>query len=161
MALKAKHAKLLANKLLIGRDEWCKLPLLNIPFIKAKVDTGARTSALHAFDIKTIKKNKRLYASFDIHPMQANNKFSISCVAPIIDQRYITSSNGHKENRYVIVTSITIGDQSWEIQLTLSNRDPMRYRLLLGREALAHRVIIDPAMSCNQGRMVICEKNYR
>lgn len=141
------------KRLLIGRHEWCELPDLHIPAIKAKIDTGAKTSSLHAFNIKLIKRHHRRYVHFNIHPLQGDEKTLVSCVAPIIDEREITSSNGHKEHRYVIRTTLAINNQAWEIEVTLSNRDPLRYRLLLGREALNGRVLIDPSLSCHQKRI--------
>lgn len=147
-----KHG-ILENNFLIGRNEWCQLPDLSIPAIKAKIDTGAKTSAIHALNIESIEKDQKKYAHFDINPLQGNNDLLIHCVAPIIDERYITSSNGHKEHRLVIKTHLKIGEKIWEIELTLSNRDPLRYRMLLGREALNNRVIIDPSLSCHQGRI--------
>ena len=142
--------KLKREKLLVGRDEWCRLPDLHITAIKAKIDTGARTSALHAFNIKPIKKDHKRYVKFDIHPMQGDDHVLITCKAPIFDERHIMSSSGHIEHRYVIQTTLTIGGQSWPIEMTLSNRDPLRYRMLLGREALNNRVLIDPNLTCHQ-----------
>jgi ribosomal protein S6--L-glutamate ligase len=149
----ARKKRMIGDKLLIGRNEWCQLPELDIPAIKAKIDTGAKTSAIHALNIKAVVKNKKHYVHFDINPLQSNDDILIHCVAPVIDQRYITSSNGHKEHRYVIAASLKMGERLWKIELTLSNRDPLRYRLLLGREALNNRVIIHPGISCNQGKI--------
>jgi len=145
--------KWIEDKLLVGRDEWCALPEFGIPAIKAKIDTGAKTSSLHAFNIETYTKRQQKYVMFDIHPLQANNTCSRRVKAKVIDERYVMSSNGHKELRYVISTMLNIDVNSWEIELTLSNRDPLRYRLLLGREALDHRVLINTALSCNQGHI--------
>lgn len=145
--------KTVNNKLLIGRSEWCALPQLNLPAIKAKVDTGAQTSAIHAFDINPLKQRGRWVAHFSIHPMQGNERLIRRCKAPIIDQRNVMSSNGHKENRYVIESTLILGGHEWTIQLTLSNRDPLRYRMLLGLEALKHRVVIDPNLQCNQQKL--------
>ena len=147
------HKKKLTNKLLIGRNEWCQLPMLNIPAIKAKIDTGAKTSAIHAFNIKPFFRKKMKFVYFNLLPIQASQKIIIPCKAQVIDERFIMSSNGHKENRYVIQTPLRIGDQCWDIELTLSNRDPLRFRLLLGREALNNHVLIDPSLSCNQGKI--------
>ena len=141
------------NRLLIGRDEWCQLPDLHIPAIKAKIDTGAKTSALHAFNIRRVKKNQKKYVRFDIHPLQSDDKTLVSCIAPLIDERHIMSSSGHIEHRYVIRTTLVICEQQWEMEVTLSNRDPLRYRLLLGREALNSRVLIDPSLSCHQKKI--------
>lgn len=145
--------KMLGKKLLIGSNEWCQLPDLHLPAIKAKVDTGAKTSALHAVNITPhIIKHKK-YVSFDVLPIQANDKIVIHCRAPVIDERYIMSSNGHKERRYVIETAMVMNELKWNIELTLSNRDPLRYRMLLGREALSNRVLIHPGMSCHLGNL--------
>lgn len=151
--MKSGNNTIIENSLLIGRNEWCALPDLSILAIKAKIDTGAKTSAIHALNIKSVKKNKIHYVHFDVNPIQANEETLVHCVAPVIDQRYITSSNGHKEHRFVIMTPLKIGKQRWDIELTLSNRDPLRYRMLLGREALNNRVIINPGISCNQGKV--------
>lgn len=147
------HTMLINEKLLLGRDAWCQLPDINLPMIKAKIDTGAKTSALHALNIAIIKKNRKRFVTFDVHPLQRNDKILISCIAPLIDQRHIMSSSGHIEHRYVIQTKLTMGNQSWHIEVTLSNRDPLRYRLLLGREALSNRVLIDPSLSCHQQKV--------
>jgi len=147
------YEKKIGNKLLIGRDEWCQLPALHIPVIKAKIDTGAKTSAIHAFNIETFHKNHHKYVRFDIHPIQTNDEILVTCEAPIIDTRYIMSSNGHREKRFVIMTQLKLNNEKWPIEFTLSNRDPLRYRMLLGREALGHRVLIDPSLSCHQCRL--------
>lgn len=139
------------NKLLIGRNEWCQAPDLNLPAIKAKIDTGAKTSSIHAFNIKPITKNDQAWVTFDVHPIQGNEDLTIACSALVIDKRYIMSSNGHKEYRYIISTSLSIADRHWKIQLSLSNRDPLKFRMLLGREALNGHVLIDPSLHCHQG----------
>jgi ribosomal protein S6--L-glutamate ligase len=149
----SKIKKALGNKLLIGRNEWCRLPDLDIPAIKAKIDTGAKTSAIHAFNIKPVMRESQKYVCFDIHPIQGNDTVLVNCHALVADERYIMSSNGHKEHRYVILTTLNMGEQCWNIELTLSNRDPLRFRMLLGREALNHRAVIDPSVVCNQTKM--------
>ena len=140
------------DKLLIGSSEWCRLPLLKIPLINAKIDTGARTSALHAFNIKPYIRNGQEYVSFNTYPIQGDDKTVVLSSARVIDNRAIMSSNGHKEHRYVINTMLEINGLQWSIELTLSNRDPLRFRMLLGREALNHRVLIDPCIVHNQGK---------
>lgn len=142
------------NKLLIGRSEWCALPLLNIPLIKAKIDTGAKTSALHALNIECDYINGQPCVHYDIHPIQGNDEVIVRCTSLVVDRRMIMSSNGHKENRYVISTSLSLGAKTWPIELTLSNRAPLRFRLLLGREALNRRVMIDPNLNYHQGKPV-------
>ena len=139
------------NKLIVGWNEWCALPALKIPHIKAKIDTGAKTSALHAFDIHEDTTGNHVI--FSIHPLQGDRKITIKCHAPIVDVRQIMSSNGHNELRYVIMTTLAIGATSWDIEMTLSNRDPLQYRMLLGRKALVKHVIVDPSRQLCLGRM--------
>lgn len=142
---KIKREKIdLQDHLFIGWNEWCALPELGINKIKAKIDTGAKTSAIHAFDIETYHNKNKKFVKFNVHPFQRREDTAIYCQAEVIDERHIMSSNGHIENRYVITTSILLGHQQWNIELTLSDRDPLRFRMLLGREALKGRVVIDP-----------------
>ncbi|EKD92167.1 MAG: putative ribosomal protein S6 modification protein [uncultured bacterium] len=143
----------LNKKLLIGRSEWCALPDLKIKKIKAKIDTGAKTSAIHAVNMKIIKKFNQKWVYFDVYPLQRNQIKIIHCHAPLFDLRKVMSSSGHKENRYVILTVLNIGNQSWPIEVTLSNRDPLQYRMILGREALSNKVLIDPSIACHQNRI--------
>lgn len=147
------RTKLLNKKLLIGRSEWCGLPNLNIPAIKAKIDTGAKTSSIHAYNINSFKQRGRLMVAYELHPIQGNEKCTVQCHSEVFDKRAVMSSNGHKEQRFVIQTLLRLGEECWQIELTLSNRDPLRFRLLLGREALSHKVIIDPALSYNQQKI--------
>lgn len=140
------------SKIIIGKEEWCELPELGLPSIKARVDSGAKTSSLHAFNIHLFKENGQKFAHFDIHPIQDNRKIVQSCRALIVDQRHVKSSTGEKEKRHVIKTPITMGDETWEIEVTLTNRDTMGYRMLLGREAMKERILIDPTSSFCLGR---------
>ena len=153
MSQARKIYKKLNEKMLIGWSEWCGLPELNLPVIKAKIDTGAKTSALHAYDIKKITIKNKLYVNFKIHPLQRNNELIRECQAEVVDERHIMSSNGHIEHRCVIQTLLQLGDKAWDIQITLSNRDPLAFRMLLGREALNGRVLIDPVSKCQQGKI--------
>ncbi|MCD8499741.1 MAG: RimK/LysX family protein [Gammaproteobacteria bacterium] len=139
------------NKLLIGRSEWCALPDLHIPAIKAKIDTGAKTSAIHAFDIQRFTREEKEWVRFSLYPLRSRTDISVKCEAMMYDERHIMSSNGHKEHRYIILTSLRLGNTIQTIQLSLSNRDPLTFRLLLGREALAKRVLIDPSTPYRQG----------
>lgn len=132
---------------IIGWREWVSLPALAIPKIKAKVDTGARTSALHAFSLKPFVENGVNKISFDIHPFQHDTESVISCVADVVDKRLVTDSGGHEEERYVIQTPITIAGQTWSIEITLTEREDMLFRMLLGRSALRKRFIVNPARS--------------
>ena len=131
----------------IGWREWVILPDLGIEEIKAKVDTGARTSALHAFSLEPFTENGINKIRFDIHPLQHNTEQVITCVANVVDKRLVTDSGGHTEVRYVIQTPIIIAGQRWSIEITLTERENMLFRMLLGRSALRRRFIVNPARS--------------
>ncbi len=132
------------NKIILGSEEWCSFPELGIPTIKARVDSGAKTSALHAVNIAPFIKDGQNWVKFDINPIQNNLKTIIPCEAPLIDKRVVKSSSGFREQRYVIQTSLDIGNSKWLIEMTLTNRDSMGFRMLLGREAMSGRVLVDP-----------------
>lgn len=137
----------MTEKLVIGKEEWCSFPELKLPAVKARIDSGAKTSALHAFNIHTFTEEGRKYVYFDIHPIQDNRKVIQSCRAEVVDRRIVKSSSGEKEKRYVIRTPIQVGEEMWDIEVTLANRDSMGYRMLLGREAMSGRTLIDPEAS--------------
>jgi hypothetical protein len=118
-----------------------------VPHIKAKIDTGARTSALHAFYVRPFKKNNRHWVKFGLHPYQYTLDIVKECSAQVIDYRSVSDSGGHKEKRYVIMTPLRIGDHRWDIEITLTNRETMIFRMLLGRTAMKGRVIVDPGRS--------------
>ncbi|TRX22244.1 30S ribosomal protein S6--L-glutamate ligase [Flavobacterium franklandianum] len=135
---------MLQSKIILGSEEWCTLPELGIPSIKARVDSGAKTSALHAKNIAPFIKDGQNWVKFDINPIQNNVKTIIHCEAPLVDKRVVKSSSGFREQRYVIQTSLEIGNSIWIIEMTLTNRDSMGFRMLLGREAMSGRVLVDP-----------------
>ncbi|SHG21116.1 30S ribosomal protein S6--L-glutamate ligase [Flavobacterium defluvii] len=135
---------MLQNKVILGSEEWCSFPELGIPTIKARVDSGAKTSAMHAINIAPFIKNDANWVKFDINPIQNNIKTIIHCEAPLVDKRIVKSSSGYREHRYVIQTHLKIGDAKWPIEMTLTNRDSMGFRMLLGREAMSGRVLVDP-----------------
>jgi ribosomal protein S6--L-glutamate ligase len=132
------------NKLILGSEEWCSFPALGIPTIKARVDSGAKTSALHALNIQPFTREGENWVKFDINPIQNNQKTILHCEALLVDKRIVKSSSGFREKRFVIQTLLKIGDANWPIQMTLTNRDSMGFRMLLGREAMSGRVLVDP-----------------
>ena len=140
------------ESILVGWREWASLPMLNTPLIKVKIDTGAKTSALHAYELETVETDGKKYAKFIIHPLQNNDTISRYALAEIIDIRVIRSSNGHTEERLVIRSPIKIGVYYWDIDITLTKRDIMRHRMLLGREAM-NSIMVDPSKSYCQGKV--------
>lgn len=137
---------------IIGWREWLELPELGINCIKTKVDTGARTSALHAFNIEAYQQDGKEWVRFTLHPLQRNDQVEHTCSHPIQETRLVTNSGGAQERRFVITTPAKLGNQTWPIEVTLTNRDEMGFRMLLGRTALRGRFIIDPARSYCQGK---------
>ncbi len=135
------------NKMLVGWREIVSLPSLGISTIKAKVDTGARTSCLHTFKLETFEQDDQLWVRFWMHPLQNNEQEIVVCEAPVVDQRIVRDSGGHEETRFVIQSDITIGDHTWNIELTLTNRENMLFRMLLGRTAMHKKIIVDPSHS--------------
>ncbi|WP_439651254.1 30S ribosomal protein S6--L-glutamate ligase [Microbulbifer sediminum] len=145
------------HKLIVGSEEWCSFPGLGIPAIKARVDSGAKTSCLHAYNIHTFKRDGESWVSFEAHPLQHQRRPSVRCEARLLDKRTVRSSSGESEKRPVIRTSLSIGGSVWDIELTLTNRDSMGYRMLLGREAMMGRMMVDPAESFCLGDMRVSE----
>ncbi len=141
------------SKIIVGSEEWCVLPELSIHAVKARVDSGAKTSSLHAHNIHRFNNNGREWVSFEVFPMQKNRNINVRCEAPLVDQRIVKSSTGTSEKRYVISTTLSMNDQSWPIEITLTNRDTMGYRMLLGREAMKGRMLVDPEASCRRGEI--------
>ncbi len=135
-----------------GWREWVALPELGIPRIKAKLDTGARTSALHAWDPEVTSGDAGKRIRFSAYRRHGGEETVIRCEAPVTDRRWITNSGGGREQRYVIATTLALGSASWTIELTLADRTAMGFRMLLGREALRGRIVVDPSASFRTGR---------
>lgn len=142
-----------AVPLTVGWREWAALPELAIPAVKVKIDTGARTSALHALNIEQFQDNGRDMVGFDVQPLQRNTSLVIRAKAPLVDIRSVSDSGGHVENRYVISTTLRLGSLEQEIDVTLTERKSMLFRMLIGRTALAGNVLVDPAASYLCGRL--------
>jgi ribosomal protein S6--L-glutamate ligase len=138
---------------ILGWEEWLSLPDLGVPAIKAKVDTGARTSALHAFSVEAFGPADRPKVRFGVHPIPGRDDVQVFAVADIVDRREVTSSNGERELRYVIRTRLQMGGREWPIEITLTNRESMSYRMLLGRQALQDDMVVEPGTSFRQPRL--------
>ncbi len=139
-------------KQIIGWKEWFSLDSLGIPAIRGKIDTGAKTSSLHAFNIKSFYVENVEYVKFDIHPLQKNKKLIRSCVASVVDHRMVCDSGGKREKRFVIKSMLCIGNKKIITELTLANRDSMTFRMLLGRKAIKQvKMLVDPSKAFLQG----------
>jgi hypothetical protein len=138
----------------IGWREWVHLPELGGAVIKAKVDTGARTSALHAWNIEPVTRDGIRFVRFDLHPLQRNDRCVLSCEAPLLDRRLIRNSGGHAQMRHIIRTLAQLGPHLWPIELSLTARDEMGFRMLLGRSAVRGKFVVDPGRSFVMGQHV-------
>jgi hypothetical protein len=140
------------NIQVIGWREWASLPELGIEYVKAKIDTGARSSSLHAWDLGQFERGGATWVRFKVHPLQRNTKTTIDVEAPVLEFRTVKSSSGHSTLRPVIRTALVLFGLHRKIDLTLASRDHMGFRMLLGREALRKSFLVDPSRSYLAGR---------
>ena len=143
----------MAHPFVLGWEEWLALPELGVPGVKAKIDTGARTSALHAFTIAVIGSADQPRVRFGIHPIPGRDDVAVMAEADVVDRREVTSSNGEREWRWVIRTPVRMGERTWPVEITLTNRETMAYRMLLGRQALQSDMLVDATTSFRQPRL--------
>lgn len=136
----------------IGWREWIELPDLGVEAVKAKVDTGARSSTLHAFDVERFERDDRPWVRFCVHPIQRSTTTTVAAEAPLHDERWVRDSGGREQRRPVILTAARLLARAWPIELTLTNRDAMGFRMLLGRQAVRRRFVVDPGRSFVAGR---------
>ena len=141
------------EKRVLGWREWVDLPDIGLGPIKAKVDTGARTSCLHAFELEPFEQAGKTWVRFKVHPIQKDDTQVVDCEALVSDQRPVTDSGGHTEQRYVITTRLRLGGWEKPVEMTLTSRDNMRFRMLIGRTTMkAGGFVVDPALSYRMGR---------
>jgi hypothetical protein len=136
-----------ATAAIIGWREWIALPTLGVQAIKAKIDTGARSSALHAFAVERFEQTGRAMVRFQAHPIQRNDDYIVTAEATLLEERLVRNSGGQEELRPVIETLVQVGGAVWAVELTLTNRDEMGFRMLLGRQAVRRRYLVDPGRS--------------
>ena len=141
-----------APLVIIGWREWVSLPELGIKHIKAKIDTGARSSSLHAFEIEPFVRDGKSMVRFDVHPVQRRDDISVRCEAQVHDIRRVRSSSGEVSKRFVILAMVSWMGETWPVELTLANRSEMGFRMLIGREAIRGRMLVDPGRSYFGGR---------
>jgi hypothetical protein len=147
----ARHKRARKETKMIGWREWVGLPELGVDRIKAKIDTGARTSTLHAYNISPFVRGGEKFVRFHIHPIQKRRLPELECEAPLVDQRTVRDSGGKTEERYVVSTRLRIGNEAWPIELTLTNRDEMSFRMLVGRAAIRGKFSVNPGSSFRSG----------
>lgn len=135
----------------IGWREWVSLPDFSIAHIKAKIDTGARTSAIHAFGLEPYRERGARWVRFEVCPYQRDDRRRILVDAPVVDERGVRNSGGKVERRLVVVTCVELFDERFDIELTLARRDEMGFRMLLGRQAVRRRFLVDPGRSYRAG----------
>ena len=150
--MSSMHGEEDTQTLRVGWREWLALPELGVPAIKAKVDTGARSSCLHVVEMETFQQAGVDWVSFVVQPIRRRPELSFTCSAPIVDRRLVTDSGGHSQSRIFIETEVSLGGRSWRCELNLARRDNMLFPMLLGRTALAGVAQVDPGLSFAQGK---------
>ena len=150
--------KRLKTKPTIGWREWIAFPEFGIDGVKAKIDTGARTSSIHALHVKEFTRSGKAWVRFQVHPLQRDTKTTVDVEAELLEYRRVKSSTGHASMRPVVVTPVQIFDIQWDIEITLTSRDEMGFRMLLGREAVRGRFVIDPSKSYLGGKRKVTQK---
>jgi len=138
----------------VGWREWLGLPGLGVPAIKAKVDTGARTSCLHVCSMETYTEEGAEWVRFVVQPLRKHPEVIFNCAAPVLDRRNVTDSGGHTQSRIFIQTEVSLGDRRWQCELNLTRRDNMLFPMLLGRTALHGHAVVEPGESFCQGKFV-------
>lgn len=142
----------LPSNTIAGWREWVSLPGLGVPWMKAKLDTGARSSAIHAFDIEELERDGDTWVRYSIHPWQRSAEDATECESKVLEQRHVRSSSGHSEERYVVHVDVSLVGRVVTAEVTLSRRDEMGFRMLVGREALRQGFLVDPRRSYLGGR---------
>ncbi len=135
-----------------GWREWVSLPGLGVGWIKAKCDTGARTSAIHAFDLEELDQDGEQWVRYSVHPWQDSDDDAVACESQVVAQREVRSSSGHVEERYVVLLDLSMVGRVITAEVSLSRRDEMGFRMLIGREALRQGFLVDPGRSYLGGR---------
>lgn len=143
-----------SQPLRVGWREWLSLPELGIPAIKAKVDTGARTSCLHVCSMETFMEEGAEWVRFVVQPLRKHPEVVFDCAAPVLDRRNVTDSGGHTQSRIFIETEVLLGGRRWQIELNLTRRDNMLFPMLLGRTALHGYAVVEPGESFCQGKLL-------
>lgn len=145
-------AEPVAEPVVVGWREWVALPQADVPWVKAKVDTGARSSSIHAFDLEAFERDGHDWVRFSIHPWQRSDDDHVELSLPVLDVREVRSSNGQVEKRYAVALDVTLAGRTITTVMTLSNRDEMGFRMLIGREALERGFLVDASRSYAGGR---------
>ena len=141
-----------ATQAIVGWREWVALPQAGVDWVKAKIDTGARSSSIHAFDLEILEQDDREWVRFSIHPWQRSDDEAHELTLPVLDRREVRSSNGQTEQRYAVAMDVTLAGRTITTVMTLSNRDEMGFRMLIGREALERGFLVDSSVSYAGGR---------